>query len=149
MSQDQTCNLSSAAPLAKTAGWLLGLLLMISTRCWERSRPSTACWKSSTKNKNRGGNEEVCVCAQTSVYLSETAFVFDLAHFFFLTKHVFDICMLKRLNLPLWWKFPKCYAMFQSLSSAVFQAVNRSSRLLPTFHSETRAETMVWVNLSH
>lgn len=66
----------------KTAGQFLALLLMISTHCWEKSHPSSKCWKASPKNKNREGNGKLCLCAQAWVYRSVTACVFWLAQFF-------------------------------------------------------------------
>lgn len=81
-----------------------------------------------------------CECRHQCICL-RLRLCFTWPSFFFFPKHVFDICMLDWLNLLLRWKFPKCYAMFQSLSSAVLgpRTVQTTEPTL-TFQSVARAK---------
>lgn len=94
-----------------------------------------------------------CVCLGLRACLSWPTFLFLFLFFCLLPKHVFDICMLEWLYLLPWWKFLKCHAMFQRLSSMVCGltwAVQPTGRSL-MFQSAARAERRAgqrWLNVS-
>lgn len=72
--------------------------------------PPQSAEKAPLKQKNREWNVDVCTSMTVSVCDRLSVLVGPV--FLSLPKHVFDICMLEWLNLPLWVKFPKCHAMF-------------------------------------